>query len=64
MEQELLGYLNQIPGIPDERKDLNNLVNLKWLYKELFDREKRRKSDANGPRAMQIIILLASQMGV
>ena len=63
MEQELLGYLNGWAWVPDERKDLSDIDNLKWLYKELFNRERRRENDENSARAMEIIRVLASRMG-
>ena len=59
---ELIGYINQWGWVPDERKDLSSLDNLKWIYKELFDREKQRRAAQNGPRAMEIIRILASFM--
>ena len=55
---ELIGYLNQWSWVPDERKDLSNIDNLKWLYKELVDRDRRRQNDDNAPRAMLIIRIL------
>ena len=63
MEQELLGYLNGWAWVPDERKDLSDIDNLKWLYKELFNLERRRENDENGARAMEIIRVLASRIG-
>jgi len=60
---ELIGYLNQWSWVPDERKDLSNIDNLKWLYKELVDRDRRRQNDDNAPRAMLIIRILIVFMG-
>tara|TARA_R100000234_G_scaffold100862_2_gene69823 strand:- start:288 stop:503 length:216 start_codon:yes stop_codon:yes gene_type:complete len=55
---ELMGYLNQWSWVPDERKDLSNIDNLKWLYKELVERDRHRRGDDNAPRAMLIIRIL------
>jgi hypothetical protein len=55
---ELIGYLNQWIWVPDERKDLSNIDNLKWLYKELVERDRHRQNDDNAPRAMLILRIL------
>jgi hypothetical protein len=62
MEQELLGYINQWAWVPDERKDLSDIDNLWWLYRELYKRELERRTEQNGPRAMEIIRVLIGQM--